>query len=99
MQNIGETLEQLRYERGYSGATVSKAIGISNPTYLKVERGEREASFIMIFRICRFYEMSLQEFADILNPSELERAELSSIKFMEKRNAKALALLSVQLRK
>ena len=93
MQTLGQTLQQLRSSRGLSGNTLAKAIGLSNATYLNIERGQREASFIAIFRICRFYEISLQEFADIVDPRELERAELSSIRFMEKRNAKALRLL------
>ena len=72
---------------------VAKAAGQSGGSYYDIERGHIEASFIVIFRICRFYEISLQEFADIIDPQELERAELSSIRFMEKRNAKALRLL------
>jgi len=93
MATVGQTLQALRDSRGLSGSTIAKAAGLSIGSYLNIERGQREASFIVIFRICRFYEISLQEFADIVDPQELERPELSSIRFMEKRNAKALSLL------
>lgn len=93
MGTIGQTLVQLRESRGYSKSTVAKAAGISGGSYSDIERDHREASFIVIFRICRFYEISIQEFADIIDLRELERSELSSIRFMEKRNAKVLSLL------
>lgn len=93
MQTLGQALQQLRDSHRLSGNTIAKAAGLSIGSYLNIERGQREASFIVIFRICRFYEISLQEFADIVDPRELERAELSSIRFMDKRNAKALRLL------
>lgn len=36
----------------------------------------------MMYRICRFYEISLHEFADILDPRELERSDLSTLLFI-----------------
>lgn len=96
MGTIGQTLMKLRESRDHSKNTIAKTAGLSGGIYYDIERGHREASFIVIFRICRFYEISLQEFADIVDPRELERAELSSIRFMEKRNAKALRLLQVE---
>lgn len=93
MVTIGQTLQKLRESNGLSGSTIAKAAGLLIGTYYNVERGHKEASFIVIFRICRFYEISLQEFADIVTPAELERPELASIRFMEKRKAKLLRLL------
>lgn len=95
MPTLGQTLQKLRDSRGLSGNTIAKAIGLSNASYLNIERGQREASFIVIFRICRFCDISLQEFADSVDPRELERPELSSIRYMEKRKAKVLSLLQV----
>jgi hypothetical protein len=46
-----------------------------------------------MFRICRFYEISLQEFADIVDPVELERAELLTLRILAKRKEKELNLL------
>lgn len=90
MGTIGETLLQLRESRGHSMITIAKAAELSGSSYADIERGKREASFIVIFRICRFYEISLQEFADIVSPGELERRELASLRMIEKRKAKEL---------
>lgn len=93
MPTLGQTLQQLRESHGLSRNMVAKGISLPNGMYVNIECGQREASFIVIFRICRFYEISLQEFADIVDPRELERPELSSIRFKEKREAKALRQL------
>ena len=45
-----------------------------------------------MFRICRFYEISLHEFADMLTAKELERSDYSIIRMQEKKQAKALLL-------
>ena len=85
MNTIGETLLKLREEAGASGNEVAKAANIAVSTYYKIERGNRDVSFIVMFRICRFYEISLQEFADIISPHELERKEISSLRALKKR--------------
>lgn len=90
MGTIGQTLLHLRESHGQNRSTIAKAAEISGGSYSDIERGHREASFIVIFRICRFYEISLQEFADIVDPGELERRELSSLRMIEKRAAKEL---------
>jgi len=85
MGTIGETLLKLREERGLSGSDVAKAANISVTTYYKIERDQRDLSFIVSYRICRLYEMSLQKFSDILHPSELERKEISTLRAIKKR--------------
>ena len=93
MGTIGQTLLDLRESHGHSRSTIAKAAELSGSTYSDIERGHKEASFIVIFRICVFYEISLQEFADIIDPRELARRELSSLRMIEKRNAKVIKLL------
>ncbi len=88
MGPIGQTLLHLRESRGQSRSTIAKAAAISGGSYSDIERGHKEASFILIFRICRYYEISLQEFADIVAPGELEHRELASLRMIEKRAAK-----------
>jgi transcriptional regulator with XRE-family HTH domain len=90
MSTIGETLKKLKEAHGYSTNQVAKAIRMTGSTYSKVERDQREASFIMIYRICRFYEISMYEFADMLSPAELERSDFSTIRVLEKRKKKEL---------
>lgn len=90
MGTIGQTLLHLRESHGQSRSIIAKAAELSGGSYSDIERGHREASFIFIFRICRFYEISLQEFAGIVDPGKLERRELSSLRMIEKRAAKEL---------
>lgn len=72
-----------------SGNSVAKAACISIGAYFDTERDRREASFIVIYRLCRFYGMSIQEFVDLIHPDELERRELGSLRILEKRNIAA----------
>lgn len=90
MPTIGETLKKLKQAYGYSANQVAMAIHMTGSTYLKVERDQREASFIMIYRICRFYEISMYEFAEMLSPAELERSDFSTIRVLEQRKKKEL---------
>ncbi|WP_090777801.1 MULTISPECIES: helix-turn-helix transcriptional regulator [unclassified Pedobacter] len=66
MVTLGQTLQNLRDSRRLSESTIAKAAGLSIGSYLNIERGQREASSIVIFRICRFYEISLQEIEPVL---------------------------------
>ena len=88
METIGQTLQNLRESRRFSGNTLAKAANLSVGTYFDIERNHREASFIVIVRICRFYKISLQSLIEMIDPMEFERRELSSIRMREKRNAK-----------
>ncbi|WP_152439915.1 helix-turn-helix domain-containing protein [Arcticibacter svalbardensis] len=81
MVTIGQTLQKLRESNSISGSSIAKAAGLSTATYYNIEWGYKEASFLVIFRICRFSEISLHEFADIVTPAELERPELTSIQY------------------
>jgi len=85
MKAIGQTLQYLREAAELSGNSIAKVACISIGAYFDIERGRREASFIVIFRICRFYEISLNEFAEMIHPEELERRELSSLRSLAKR--------------
>ncbi|MEO6670121.1 MAG: helix-turn-helix transcriptional regulator [Ferruginibacter sp.] len=56
------------------------ALQISHNSYRNIERGERELSFLMTLRICRFYHLDLHEFISMISDEELNRADLSVIK-------------------
>jgi transcriptional regulator with XRE-family HTH domain len=89
MGTIGQALTKMRFERGLTGTAVSKAINLTSATYSKIERDQREISFIMMYRVCRFYEISLYEFADMISAKELERSDYTIIRLQEKKKAKA----------
>jgi hypothetical protein len=58
--------------------------------HFKVERDQKEASFIMLYRICCLYEISMYKFVDILSPAELECSDFSTIRMLEQRKKKEL---------
>jgi transcriptional regulator with XRE-family HTH domain len=89
-RTVGETLSYLRTVFLPRSKDLYAALNTTPSTYLKVERGKRELSLIMAVRLCRFYGLELEEFLGLLAPSELERKDLSSIKWLEKNNERIL---------
>lgn len=98
MQTIGQTLRKLKESGGYSASDICRAINTTTSLYLKVERDQREVSFIMMYRICRFYEISMHEFADLLSAAELERSDLSTLRVLKKRGANEANIVSINRR-
>lgn len=86
MGTIGNALKALRTERGLSATEASDGAGTTVSTYLKIERDQREVSFIMMVRLCRFYSLDIYDFLDKIDSYELERPDLSVIRVLEKRN-------------
>ena len=86
MSTIGVILKELREEHQLSTKEVADVAGTSGTTYLKIERDQREISFIMMMRLCRFYKIDVNELTDRIDSYELERPDLSVIRILEKRN-------------
>lgn len=82
-------MQWLRENRGFGVSEVARAIRMTSATYSKIERDQREASFIMMYRLCAFYEISMHEFADMLSSAELGRSDLSTIRVLRKRQEKS----------
>ena len=85
---LGQLLARLRQIQQPDHKALAAALQMSYTTYLKTERGNRELSFLMALRICRFYKLDLHEFVSMLSDEELGRNELSVIKALEKRERK-----------
>jgi transcriptional regulator with XRE-family HTH domain len=86
MGTIGNALQELRAERRLSATEAAAGAGTTVSTYLKIERDRREVSFIMMVRLCRFYNLDIYEFLERIDSYELERPDLSVIRVLEKRN-------------
>ncbi|MFA5799459.1 MAG: helix-turn-helix domain-containing protein [Candidatus Peribacteraceae bacterium] len=54
-------LRQLREKCGYSQAQVAQELGVSRPTYLQIEKGERELTVPEAQKLASLYGMSLEE--------------------------------------
>jgi transcriptional regulator with XRE-family HTH domain len=85
---LGELLARLRHLHQPDHKVLAEALQTSHTTYLKIERGQRELSFLMALRICQFYQLDLHEFISMLSDEELGRNDFSVMKAIEKRERK-----------
>jgi hypothetical protein len=74
---IGQMLAWLKMVFRPNLPELYSALQMSNATYLKVERQEREMSFLMALRICKFYNLDLHQLIAMLSDEELARLEFS----------------------
>ena len=81
---VAQLLARLRLIYQPDNKALADAVQMSYTTYLKTERGQRELSFLMALKICRFYKMDLHEFVSMLSEEELRRHDLSISKAKEK---------------
>ncbi len=84
---IGQALSALRRTCPLS-SDLYKALNTSPATYLKMERGERELSFLMALRLCKFFGLDIHEFISMLSEEELTRKDIAAIKAMQQRERK-----------
>jgi len=82
--SIGQVLAKLKTERRPDLNALYKAIKASSTTYMKIERDQRDLSFVMALRLCQFYELDLHEFISLLSDEELMRHDYSVSKAHEK---------------
>ena len=60
MKLFGTRLKQARIAAGYESAAQAAAqLGIEAPTYRAYERGQREANYETLLRMCELYKISV----------------------------------------
>lgn len=85
---VGQALKRLRDSYDLHLKDVAAFLKTNHTSYRNIERDQRELSFIMAIRLCEFYNIGLNELVGMLREDELDRKELSSLKYfakMEKR--------------
>ncbi|MGZ3890617.1 MAG: helix-turn-helix domain-containing protein [Mucilaginibacter sp.] len=95
--SVGQVLARLRQVHQPDHKDLAEALHISYTTYLKIERDQRDLSFLMALRICRFYQLDLHEFISMLSEAELERHDRSIIRDQEKRERKKAEALKARV--
>jgi transcriptional regulator with XRE-family HTH domain len=85
---VGQALARLMQLHRPDKLSLYKALQISSATYLKIERDERDLSFIMALRVCQFYKLDLHEFISMLSDEELKRHDYSVIRVQLQRERK-----------
>ncbi|HRP31604.1 MAG TPA: helix-turn-helix transcriptional regulator [Agriterribacter sp.] len=94
---IAELLTRLRTIYQPTPKALAAAVGMSYTTYLKTERGQRELSFLMALRICKFYKMDIHDFVAELSDAELGRSEFPIQKQQQKTERKKAAALKAKV--
>lgn len=87
-QTIGQLLFQLRMKHPGCSGELYKALRTTSSTYLKIERDQRELSFLMALRVSSFYKLDLHEFISMLSDQELDRQDFSLIRVQQQREKK-----------
>lgn len=85
---IGQLLFKLRMAYQGKSSDLYTALRTSSSTYLKIEREERELSFLMALRVCQFYKLDLHEFISMLSDQEINRQDYAAIQAQLKREKK-----------
>jgi hypothetical protein len=85
---VGQVLARLMQQFRPDKPSLYKALQTSSSTYLKIERDQRELSFIMALRVCQFYQLDLHEFVSMLSDEELRRQDYSVIRVKQQRERK-----------
>ncbi len=89
---IGQTLSKLRGIFRPDTRELCLALKTSHATYRKIERDQRDLSFLMALRLCQFYDLDIHEFISMLADHELDRPDLTTIKDMVRRENKKKCL-------
>lgn len=82
--SVRQVFARLRQVHQPDHKALAEALHISYTTYLKIERDQRDLSFLMALRICQFYQLDLHEFISMLSEAELDRHDRSIIRDQEK---------------
>jgi transcriptional regulator with XRE-family HTH domain len=86
--SVGQALRHLRLKHGVNSSELQACINVSSSTYLKIERDERDLTFLMALRVCYYYDIDIHDFIAMIKPDELERKDLSSIRVNGNREKK-----------
>ena len=69
---IGPYLKKLREESSFSQDSVAQKIGMSRPTYIQTEKGDRDMTIPEAAKLAEIFGMSLQDFLAEKSPQEVQ---------------------------
>ncbi len=61
LENLGKILKQRRKEQGYTQKQVAEGIQVDQSIVSDWERGTASPAFINIYKLCQFFDMTLDE--------------------------------------
>ena len=65
----------------------------STATIRKIERDERDLTFIMALRLCQLFDIDIHDFISMLADHELARPDISSLKDKMRKERKRKAMM------
>ena len=83
-QTIGQVLETLRKRHGLRMTDLAEVLNVSPHLLSKISRDQKELSFLMALRLLKRFDLSVEDFAAMLSEKELNRTDLSTIRYFEK---------------
>jgi len=72
IQNIYKKIKELREKSKFSQEYVAEKLNISRPTYIQIEKGEREITVSEAENLARLFGLSLEDFLTESNPPSYE---------------------------
>lgn len=67
---LSEFIQQLRKKHGLTQEFLASRIGVSRPTYMQIERGERELAISEAKKLAAIFDMPLEDFLDEREPAK-----------------------------
>ena len=77
---FGKFIQQQRAKRNMTQAYLASKLGISRPTYMQIERGEREPKISEAKKLAALFDMSLESFLTIKEPKRSVTLEKELVK-------------------
>jgi transcriptional regulator with XRE-family HTH domain len=65
---LGAHIEELRKEQGMTQAELARALGVSQQTVFAYELGDRRVSVLMLIKLARIFETSVEELSGMKMP-------------------------------
>jgi len=94
---VGQVLAKLRQDYRPDNNQLAAALQTSYTTYLNTERDQRELSFLMALRICRFYGLDIHEFISMIGEEELNRKDFAVLRAQERKEKKKAEALQARV--
>jgi plasmid maintenance system antidote protein VapI len=86
--SVGQAIDLLIRKHGLHRQDIAPVLHTHGGTITKIIRDEKELSFIMAIKLCKHLDIDLNEFAAMISDDEIERKEITSLRWEAKMKAR-----------
>lgn len=72
-RSLGKHITELRKEKGMTQAELARALGVSQQTAFAYELGDRRVSVLMLVKLARIFDISVEELSGLKMPIRPKR--------------------------